>query len=41
LGEDGMQRAIAIFKADLEKALMLLGCNSVQALQRGYVSVRE
>jgi L-lactate dehydrogenase (cytochrome) len=40
LGEDGMQRAIAIFKAEMEKALMLLGCNSVQALQRGYVCER-
>lgn len=37
LGEEGMQRAIAIFKAEIEKAVMLVGCNSVQALQRGYL----
>jgi isopentenyl diphosphate isomerase/L-lactate dehydrogenase-like FMN-dependent dehydrogenase len=41
LGEDGMQRAIAIFKAEIDKALTLLGCNSVQALRRGYLSIRE
>ncbi len=37
LGEDGMRRAIDIFKAEIEKTLTLLGCASVQALQRGYL----
>jgi len=37
LGEEGMQAAISIFKAEMEKALILLGCNSARALERGYV----
>ncbi len=36
-GELGVTRAIEIFRADLERGLRLLGCNSVQALNESYV----
>jgi isopentenyl diphosphate isomerase/L-lactate dehydrogenase-like FMN-dependent dehydrogenase len=38
-GEAGVDRAIAILRADLERTLRLLGCPSVAALDRSYVNV--
>jgi L-lactate dehydrogenase (cytochrome) len=38
-GEAGVDRAIEILKADLERTLRLLGCPSVAALDRSYVNV--
>lgn len=38
-GEDGVNRAIEILRADLERTLRLLGCPSVTELDRSYVSV--
>jgi len=38
-GEAGVARAIEILKADLERTLRLLGCTSVQSLDRSYVNV--
>jgi L-lactate dehydrogenase (cytochrome) len=38
-GEPGVARAIAILRADLERTLKLLGCNSIAALDRSYVDV--
>lgn len=36
-GEAGVQRAIEIFREDLERTLRLLGCPSVSALDSSYV----
>jgi isopentenyl diphosphate isomerase/L-lactate dehydrogenase-like FMN-dependent dehydrogenase len=38
-GEAGVDRAIEILRADLERTLRLLGCPSVAALDRSYVNV--
>lgn len=38
-GETGVTRALEILRADLERALKLLGCPSVAALDRSYVDV--
>jgi len=38
-GEAGVARAIEILRADLERALRLLGCSTVDALDRSYVNV--
>jgi L-lactate dehydrogenase (cytochrome) len=38
-GEAGVDRAIEILKADVERTLRLLGCPSVAALDRSYVNV--
>jgi L-lactate dehydrogenase (cytochrome) len=38
-GEAGVDRAIEILKADLERTLRLLGCPSIAALDRSYVNV--
>jgi isopentenyl diphosphate isomerase/L-lactate dehydrogenase-like FMN-dependent dehydrogenase len=38
-GEAGVQKAIAILRADLVRTLKLLGCPSVAALDRSYVDV--
>jgi isopentenyl diphosphate isomerase/L-lactate dehydrogenase-like FMN-dependent dehydrogenase len=38
-GEAGVARALEILRADLERALKLLGCPSVAALDRSYVDI--
>ncbi len=38
-GEAGVDRAIEILRVDLERTLRLLGCPSVEALDRSYVNV--
>ncbi|HXU20108.1 MAG TPA: alpha-hydroxy acid oxidase, partial [Verrucomicrobiae bacterium] len=38
-GEAGVARAIAILRADLERTLALLGCESIRELNRSYVDV--
>jgi L-lactate dehydrogenase (cytochrome) len=38
-GEAGVHRAIEILRSDLIRTLKLLGCPSVAALDRSYVSV--
>jgi L-lactate dehydrogenase (cytochrome) len=38
-GEAGVDRAIQILRTDLERTLRLLGCPSVNALDRSYVNV--
>ncbi|HXQ26081.1 MAG TPA: alpha-hydroxy acid oxidase [Candidatus Acidoferrales bacterium] len=38
-GEAGVSRALAILRADLERALALLGCESIYELNRSYVDV--
>jgi L-lactate dehydrogenase (cytochrome) len=38
-GEAGVDRAIEILRADLERTLRLLGCASVSALDHSYVSI--
>jgi L-lactate dehydrogenase (cytochrome) len=38
-GEAGVDRAIGILRADLERTLRLLGCPSVSALDRSYINV--
>jgi isopentenyl diphosphate isomerase/L-lactate dehydrogenase-like FMN-dependent dehydrogenase len=38
-GEAGVSRAIEILRTDLDRALHLLGCSSVAALDRSYVNV--
>ena len=38
-GEAGVNRALEILRTDLERTLKLLGCPSVSALNRAYVSV--
>lgn len=38
-GEEGVNRAIEILRADLERTLRLLGCPSIAALDRSYVDV--
>ncbi len=38
-GEAGVDRAIEILRADLERTLRLLGCPSIAALDRSYVNV--
>lgn len=38
-GEAGVARALEIFRADLERALTLLGCPSIAELNRSYVDV--
>jgi L-lactate dehydrogenase (cytochrome) len=40
-GEVGVTRAIEILKTDVERALILLGCDSVSALDRSYVDVAK
>jgi isopentenyl diphosphate isomerase/L-lactate dehydrogenase-like FMN-dependent dehydrogenase len=38
-GEAGVARALEILRADLERTLKLLGCDSVHSLERSYVNV--
>ena len=38
-GEAGVDRAIEILRVDVERTLRLLGCRSVQDLDRSYVNV--
>jgi isopentenyl diphosphate isomerase/L-lactate dehydrogenase-like FMN-dependent dehydrogenase len=38
-GEAGVARAVAILKADVERTLVLLGCGSVNKLDRSYVQL--
>jgi L-lactate dehydrogenase (cytochrome) len=38
-GEAGVNRAIEILRADLDRTLRLLGCASVAGLDRSYVNV--
>jgi L-lactate dehydrogenase (cytochrome) len=38
-GEAGVNRAIQIFRADLERTLKLLGCRSVRDLDRSYLNI--
>jgi L-lactate dehydrogenase (cytochrome) len=38
-GEAGVERAIEILRADLERTLRLLGCGSVRELGPSYVNV--
>jgi isopentenyl diphosphate isomerase/L-lactate dehydrogenase-like FMN-dependent dehydrogenase len=38
-GQKGVARAIAILKADIERTLMLLGCASIDRLDRSYVQL--
>jgi L-lactate dehydrogenase (cytochrome) len=38
-GEAGVERAIQILRADLERNLRLLGCPSIAALDRSYVNI--
>jgi L-lactate dehydrogenase (cytochrome) len=38
-GEAGVARALEILRADLDRTLKLLGCNSVRDLNRSYVNV--
>ena len=41
LGEAGVARVLEIFRADLERTLKLLGCDSVSALDQSYVRCPE
>jgi isopentenyl diphosphate isomerase/L-lactate dehydrogenase-like FMN-dependent dehydrogenase len=38
-GEAGVSRAIEILRADLQRALALLGCKSIGELDRSYIDV--
>jgi isopentenyl diphosphate isomerase/L-lactate dehydrogenase-like FMN-dependent dehydrogenase len=38
-GEAGVARAIAILRADLQRAIVLLGCKSISELDRSYVNI--
>jgi L-lactate dehydrogenase (cytochrome) len=38
-GEPGVARAIDILRADVIRTMKLLGCESVQALDRSYLDV--
>jgi L-lactate dehydrogenase (cytochrome) len=38
-GHAGVARAIAILKADIERTLVLLGCRSVNQLDRSYIQL--
>jgi L-lactate dehydrogenase (cytochrome) len=38
-GEAGVERALEILRADLDRTLRLLGCPSVSALDRSYLNV--
>jgi L-lactate dehydrogenase (cytochrome) len=38
-GEAGIERAIEILRADLDRTLRLLGCPSISALDRSYITV--
>ena len=38
-GEAGVARAIAILRADLERTMALLGCESIAELNRSYVDI--
>ena len=38
-GPEGVERALQILRADVERTVRLLGCGSVQALDRSYVEV--
>ena len=40
-GEAGVARALEILKADLERTLRLLGCPSIAALDRSYISCQR
>jgi L-lactate dehydrogenase (cytochrome) len=38
-GEPGVNRAIAILRADLERTMKLLGCASIGELDQSYIDV--
>jgi L-lactate dehydrogenase (cytochrome) len=38
-GGDGVSKALAILRTDLERTMRLLGCSSIGALDRSYVNV--
>ena len=38
-GQAGVSRAIAILKADIERTLVLLGCASIDQLDRSYIQL--
>jgi isopentenyl diphosphate isomerase/L-lactate dehydrogenase-like FMN-dependent dehydrogenase len=38
-GEVGVTRSLNLLQADLERCLKLLGCSSVNALDRSYVNL--
>jgi L-lactate dehydrogenase (cytochrome) len=40
-GEAGVNRAVEILRADLDRTLRLLGCSSVDELNRSYVNVPQ
>jgi len=40
-GEAGVNRAVEILRADLDRTLRLLGCASVDELNRSYVNVPQ
>jgi L-lactate dehydrogenase (cytochrome) len=40
-GEAGVNRAIEILRADLDRTLRLLGCASIHELDRSYVNVPQ
>src|SRR5471030_245374 len=40
-GQPGVTRAIHILKNDVERTLLLLGCDSVAALDRSYIEVPD
>jgi isopentenyl diphosphate isomerase/L-lactate dehydrogenase-like FMN-dependent dehydrogenase len=40
-GEAGVTRALEILRADMERTLALLGCESVEELNSSYVEVPE
>src|SRR3954471_24823108 len=39
-GDAGIERAIAIFRADITRTLKLLGCPSISALDKSYIATR-
>ena len=39
-GDAGIERAIAIFRADIIRTLKLLGCPSIAALDQSYIALR-
>ena len=40
-GVDGIDRILTIFRTELDRAMRLLGCLSVDALDRSYVEVPD
>jgi len=40
-GQRGVERALTLLRAEVERGMALLGCNSVQKLAAGYVRVRR